>query len=324
MIGLSLCCDLLFLFKLFPGGNSIFSGYLLSNIKVYIFIFPVLCLLGFALLFCFRKFAVWITLILFLGVTLYSNIEVLKMFKEYNVSWFIKSLFIALPVLIVLLASMLWNRWQKHANRLSIIMTAILLSISLIFTAFRMYSDASNQCYRYYQSSKAERVSHYLTTHLKIDKEVVFILTEHEGMFDTANNPENETQPVVVINSERLYQNIFSDNSMLEDTQSIEIEIEFQYYPVNFEDEQHLTIAYDINQSFLEYITIRSSKMKSNQWNNYKTKLFLSKSDGFSTTTENHLILYFYNFRKTKFYLRNCKVTTVYNINVPINNPKNH
>ena len=309
---LSLCCD----FLIFPNA-SLFRIYLFNNIQVITFIFPVICLLGFCLLFCFRKFTLWIILAIFLTYTLFSNIEVLKI---CNASWFIQSLFVILPGLIVILAGVVWKIGQKYAlrmNRVSIITTTVLLSFSLLFIIHSGTADVENQCRRYYQLSKAERIYHSLTPNSKIEQEIVYILTDTKGTFDTANDPEDETQSVVVVNSDRLYQNIFTDNSMPESTQSVEIDIEFQYYPFDFNDETHLTLACDINQSFLQYTNITSSKMKSNQWNEYKTKLFLSKSDGFTTAEENCLILYFYNPHETKFYLRNCKVTARYRTSNP-------
>jgi hypothetical protein len=307
MMLLSLCCDFLIF-----NNASLFSVYLLNNIKVITSIFPVICLLGFCLLFCFRKFTTWIILAIFLIYTLFSNIEVLKI---CNASWFIKSLFILAPVLIVILATILWKRWQKNSirlNRFSIITTTILLSFSLFLIIYSGTADVENQCRRFYQLSKAEKIYHSLTPNSEIKKEVVYILTDDEEMFDVENNPEDETQSVVAVNPDRLYQNIFSDDSMPESTQSIEIEIDFQYYPFDFNDGTHLTLACDINQSFLQYTNVTPSKMKSNQWNDYKTTLFLSKSDGFTTEMENRLILYFYNPRETKFYLKNCKVTVRY------------
>jgi peptidoglycan/LPS O-acetylase OafA/YrhL len=324
MVVLLMCFDLLFAINILPH-IPLYNSYLINHIKVFTFVFPVLCLLALCMLFCFRKFTVWIVLALFLAVTLVSNIEVLKLFREYHASGLMKSVFLLSPILVVILAGILWKRCQNfkiRINRLSIIIAAVLLGLSLVVTIFLAPANAEKQCYRFFQLSKAERIYDYLIPNSETKKEVVFILTDHEGMFDPAMNPENETESVVAVSPDRLYQNIFSDNSMPEHTQYIEVIVEFQYYPFSFKEEHYLNMACDINQSFLKYHKIYSSIMKKNRWNNYQTYFFISRNDGFTTQPENCLILYFYNNRETKFYLRNCKVTVIYYLNNPVFSPK--
>jgi hypothetical protein len=133
-----------------------------------------------------------------------------------------------------------------------------------------------------------------------------------EEKFVLENVPNDESLSVALVNYDRLYQNIFTDELMPHLIYSIELQIEFEYYPVSFNSKNSITLAYDINQTLVRYITIPYSSIRNNQWCHYQTTFKITTDDGFHSKTENCLIIYFYNPQKTKFYLKNCKVKAVY------------
>ena len=145
-----------------------------------------------------------------------------------------------------------------------------------------------------------------------MEREVVYLLMKNDNSYLADSDPEDNTQTVAVIKNDRLYQNIFSDNLMPQSTYAIEINIDLEFYPVHFRNDNYITLACDINHSYLSYTNINYAEMKNFQWNKYNKKLMITRADGIPSEVENCMILYFYNHQETFFYLRNCKVKAKY------------